>query len=645
MALGADFEQNASTDTTSLPPGMETGAVDYGQQPGLSAYEGANRESTGELERLQRTDKWDKFKALWQQNVMQSPIGSYDQEGSLVRSFAESNLSAQYDAQSMGKMSKEEAIKKYPGIPIEGPEYEPILQLRYDQKQKADMIARQVESGPNTSFLFDAGVGLAQGAVDPLNWLLGSVSKAAFGAYGLAGKIFAGELEGQAAAQAMKAVPLVKKIPAIYAQNYAENLGLMAATVPQNRREGGDETYWSAAASALTGAAIGTGLHLTVDAIKSRIEKAKLNADIRAKVNEMVAKGMPAESREKVVSHMVAQAESGVKIDSRAALDEAQMRMAGEVKPGTEDTYNFKPFTQPDGREFFTVTDAKDGSVGNLGHNVGDNVVIATDRPQAARNQGDAHALAIHEDTRFVDLDTPVTDEGPSSTALHSAIDGVLSDDPALAPFKEDLHASLVNEHETWKQAIETIAAAQEAGHIPEDTLTKIQDKLAAAGVDGYNMTHTVDGVVKHNVIALFNHDKATSTGFIPYDPSIVPTRSMADVAAGLTDPKNMFGSSDQVDKDIKEAQVRSAPDETDRMQKLKQEEAQSLATIKQMAEGIHSQATDGTAAPEKASNTQKRLNDIIEKETSRIDKEHAEELDENKALKALADCTYKGMM
>jgi hypothetical protein len=588
---------------------------------GLKPYSDTQRFSEGELNEKLHITKYDKFKLSMEQLDRNSPTGSFgmwqgdpSNAGTLQRSFNQWQMEREFDSQGKSKMSPEESAQLYPGVEHTG--YAEIDRIRYQEKLKNDSLQALINRGPTTGLPFELGVGLAQGILDPTNYALGMASRAGMAALGIGAKL----------------TPFMKYATA-FGANVAEQAPLQLAGVPQLQKEGQDATYGETLKGVAVGAALGTAFHGLIDRVKGKgdlsieektqlaaQEKAKVRAEIEAKIKESEARSMPTDAREKAMRVALAQSEAGQRIDVSPVVDEHRARLDGVMPTGVPDEYNFVPLEQPDGRHFYVTTDAKDGAPMNLGRDYGEGVYASDKRLEL----GDKHVISIADDARLLNLDTQLTSEDPHGKTLAKAIQDVLGD-------KFDVHGA-----QTFSDLLRNIDASIEAGHLSEDTMSRIQDKLKEAGVDGYKFIHEgVDGAPKWNGITLFNDAKASSEGYMPFDESRAVTRDMGDVAQAITDPAKQVYNTPDVEDEVRAA--KATPPETDRMQRLKQQEVQSTKMIKQMAEP---KINEG----ETLSPRQKKVQELVEQKMAEIDNQHARDLEEAKTAQELIDCTIKGM-
>lgn len=555
--------------------------------------------------------QWDTFVAKLKLASMDSGVGFMPgYEGPLIRSAVEHGMESDLVAQNAPKLTPEQANKMYPGLPV--PFNEPVYPQTADliastQKRRADLQA-WIAQGPGLGAPLEALTGAAAGGLaglstgNPYSVAAGAVMGGAFGAYAGGASVVAGFANpvtlalmaatgglGRMLAPAAEIGPggiaavdgvVVKGIPSLgnaAAQALTVNAGTAAVDYPQLIKERQDISLRDEAITVLGGTLGGMALHVATGALLGQISDSLNKA-------RFFTKPMDEATQARNLRAAISQHETGSDIDMSPAVQEMQSRAAGEIQPGSQSFYEFRPVDHPSEHPQFLGRTAEHNSPLELddlgpGTYLSDNgqainnLVAAPDSPYT----GAVHEAQVSPDAKFLDLDAPLpmalADQAIAEMRKMGIDQDIISDVQIRSVDAGDIMALF--------RGLETAPGEPSAGEV-------MRARAQGEGYDGYKYIHDDQGLQQNRTL-VFDPKHVSVGEEYKANKQSTPRMSDQEAAAASQEAQSSQASRNfdpERDQRIAELQAeRPAGSEPDRdMEYVKEQKQNAMAKLKQMA-------------------------------------------------------------
>lgn len=371
------------------------------------------------------------------------------------------------DILGVAKISPEDANKQFPGMPepFTKPVDPAVARIQYDRYQSMRLRQQWAMHGGEHPWE-DFGLGVAVGAVDPLNIALGVATEGASELAGL-GALAEGSFARQVALSAAK--------------NTVLGGGLAAASYEFEKSQ---HTAPDMASTLEWGAAQIVGMTaLHAGWIKVFGE------------SEALQKATPKDLQGEAGRTAIGQEESGAKVDTTPQALEARSRAAGEME-GQNSPYRFQNLQHPSDKPFYAAVD-NDGNHVQLAHT--EHGFHAVDDPMAANHMagegGKVGQVDIPKESKFIDAKEPLPED-----VLKIAEDAIKNTGEEFSPEELEHLKELPAE-----EVLKALSQTGEAGNIPPE----LGNALKEAGYAGirYTATDELNRPV-HNGVVLFDPPK-----------------------------------------------------------------------------------------------------------------------------------------
>lgn len=555
--------------------------------------------------------EWDTFVSKLKLASLDSGVGFIPgYEGPLIRSAVEHSMESDLAAQNQPKLTPEQANKMYPGLPVpfNEPVYPQTADLIASTQKRRDDLQAWIAQGPGLGAPLEALTGAAAGGLaglstgNPYGVAAGAVMGGAFGAYaggasvvagfanpvtlalmaatGGLGRMLAPAAEIGAGGIAAVDGVVVKGAPSLgnaAAQALAVNAGTAAADYPQLIKERQNISMKDEAITVLGGTLGGMALHVATGALLGQISDSLNKA-------RFFTKPMDEATQARNLRAAISQHETGSDIDMSPAVQEMQSRAAGEVQPGSQSFYEFKPVDHPSQRPQFLGRTAEHNSPLELddmgpGTYLSDNgqainnLVSAPDSPHT----GTVHEAEVNSDAKFLDLDAPLPKE--------------LADQAIAEIRKQGVGQEVVPDSQIrGANASDIMALFRGLEAAPgEPSATEVmRTRMQGEGFDGYKWVHT-DQDLSQNRTLVFDPKHVAVGEEYKANKQSTPRMSdgEAEDASQLAQSREASRNADpERDQRIAELQAeKPAGTDPDRdMEYVKEQKQNAMAALKKMA-------------------------------------------------------------
>jgi hypothetical protein len=600
MAKGSKSRKYTPEDPNGVvpnpqPQGFNTALPsDESGVPRTPPQTGVFEDQAGESQLGVQPTYWQKFWSQAGSDFSAAPsmaLGMLDLQGSLIQ---EGIMSGQ------NKLTPDQANKLYPGLPepFTHSVYPDVAKLIFDENNKKKRLQAWTDRGPElgTGARFAAG---AFTALDPLNIMGGFAAGEVTGGLGIARGLKGG----------------LRGIGAVFGENLAVNTagtlpGLAVEKVQQQKLASG----YDIGANVVGGAALGTGLHLALDAAFGRA------------ANE--AQHISAAEHEKNLKAAIEQHEAGAKIDMTPAETLRTVKETGLPAKGIPPEHTYLKIDDPRQVYYYTPVDPQSQWVGaskEFGGITGsDNLQLAHNLAPESHIPGKVIQSEITDNARVVDADQPVSTlfEGLDKEQAIEKIEGILGKGRRAETYAEIFKKVIQGEGTVGDvyRAFENLPHNQilPANEVPLATFRKVADGL---GIDVVSFRGELEGKPLDNRILVLNDQALNPVDIHDVNPASVPSYDQHAQAA----------LSDQVHEPIREREY----DPT----LIEKTTADSTKTVEQ----IQTQADDYVKQLEqnalKDLEERAKANPDVEEHLSEINAKHKSEKQFAESVKMMAEC------
>jgi hypothetical protein len=280
--------------------------------------------------------------------------------------------------------------------------------------------------------------------------------------------------------------------------------------------------------------------------------------------------GVSPETAAKAEATAVGQFAMDRPVDVHPIVDEARMRTSGDSirVPGKYSNlpeYKYSPMERPDRPMYAATPDTSsnwsEGKFYTIEQDFGSGRYF-TDNPIVANNHSGKEVVK----GRFVQTDLKdanlINLEKPLPENLKALVEPLLKEGRVAEP-------DILNK--SGKEVLESVRTAVSLGTLPETALDDLGQAFKQAGLDGYRheggQFYRSENA-KHNVVMLFDHEKATPGQEFSPDPQIIP-RMTEEKLTQILDEQNSFKNSilhdEQAHQDLKDI-IDNPPPDLDRI-------------------------------------------------------------------------------